>query len=451
MSPGEKFDWGIRAGFAIPMQGGVHVETDFFLGVRRGEIAFAGPFKKNLQAKSKKFLNAPGKALLPGLVNGHTHLAMTLFRGLEDDVPLKTWLFERIFPLESQFVSADFVKTGTELAALECIRFGTTTVSEMYFYPQVAIQVWDKAGLRGIFGQAMMDFPLPEDKVLGPDRFGRFDQLYRKYADHERIQVSLAPHAPYTCNDELLKKVAEKSRETGALIHIHMSESPSEVSDSKAKLGKSPVEHLESLGVLGPRTVCAHAVNMSENDRKIMKRTGARVVHNPDSNLKLGSGVAPIAEYLREGVPVALGTDGSASNNDLSLFGAMDLATKVQKLTHGDNTAMTAAQALWMATQGGAEALGLQDQIGSLEVGKRADFILVDFEFPHLQPVYDPVSHLVYATQGLEVDTVFCQGRPLLKDKKFTTMKPAAIFKKAAAYRKKIASHLENIKAGAKA
>ena len=443
----EKFDWGIRASFALPMQGQVKVENDFFLGVNADVITFAGPFKISLQARSKKFIKASGKVLLPGLINGHTHLAMTLFRGLEDDVSLKTWLFERIFPMENKFVDPNFVKVGTELAALECIRFGTTTVADSYFYPQTSALVWDKAGLRGIFSQPMMSFPMPEDKTLGPDRWARFERMLKKFNKHTRIQIGLAPHAPYTCDDTLLKRIASRSRETGALIQIHLAEAAHEVPDSKKKnKGMTPVEHLESLGILGPRTLCAHAIHLSAKDRKILKRTKTPVVHNPDSNFKLGSGVAPITEYLQEGVVVGLGTDGSASNNDLSLFGTMDLATKAQKLVHHDSIAMTASQALWMATMGGARALGLDGAIGSLEVGKQADFILIDFDFPHLQPLYNPISHLVYSTQGLEVDTVFCQGRPLMQKKKFLTLSPAPIFKKAEAYRKKVAAHLEQLK-----
>ena len=442
----ENFDWGVRARWALPMSQDARVIDDIFLGVRGSKIAFVGPFKKSLQLRSKKFIHAPGKVLMPGLINAHTHLAMTLFRGLEDDVPLKTWLFERIFPLEAEFVSVPFVKTGTELAALECIRFGTTTVADGYFYPRTSIQVWEAAGLRGIFSQSMMTFPIPEDKTLGPDRFSRFLKLRKEYSNHERIEISIAPHSPYTCDDELLKKTAEIARETKCLVHIHLAESPMEMTDSKLKHGLTPTAHLQSLGLLGPRTLCAHAIHVTEADRKILKETGARVVHNPDSNLKLGSGIAPISEYLRDGIPVALGSDGSASNNDLSLFGAMDLATKVQKLVHGDNSGMQAAQALWMATRGGAEALGMGDRIGSLEVGKCADFILIDFDFPHLQPVYDPASHLVFAAQGLEVDTVFCHGRPLLKDKKFVTIKPGPIFKKAEVVRKKVVASLNQLK-----
>lgn len=441
------FDWGIRATWALPMSGRVSVENDFFLGVKGTDIAFAGPYKPAHKTQSKKFIDAKGMVLLPGLINAHTHLPMTLFRGLEDDVPLKVWLFERIFPLEKEFVSADFVKTGTELAALECIRFGTTTVSDMYFFVEDSAKAWDKAGLRGIFGQAFMDFPLPEDQELGPDHFGRFHALRKKFAKSDRIQIALSPHAPYTCSDDLLKKIAATSKETGALLHTHLSESVGEEPESLAKFGKTQTERFRDLGVLGPKTICAHAVHLTPSDRKILKDSGTAVIHNPDSNLKLGSGVAPVAEYLAEGVRVALGTDGSASANDLSLFGVMDLATKVQKLTHNDNTAMIASQALWMATQGGANALNLGEQIGSLSPGKKADFILVDFNFPHLQPVHDPISHLVYSAQGLEVDTVFCNGKMLMKAKKHVSLKPAPIFAKAESYRKKIRAFLTKLKA----
>lgn len=439
----QHFDWGIRASHALPMQGRVHVEADYFLGVIGNSIAHTGPFTPDLQSRCTNFIDATGKVLMPGLINGHTHLAMNLFRGLEDDVPLQVWLFERIFPLEAKFVTPDFVAAGTELAALECIRFGTTTVSDMYYYPRASIDVWTRAGLRGIFSQAMMSHPIPEDKTLGPDRFARFDSLFHDYVENDRITIALAPHAPYTCDDDLLQQVARKAKEVGAYIHIHVAETAAEVAESIAKHGKTPVEHLYNLGVLGPRTICAHGVHVSDSDRHLLKRSGARIIHNPDSNCKLGSGIAPITSYLSDEIPTGLGTDGAASNNDLSLFGAMDLASKLQKLAHRDNSAMTASQALWMATQGGAQAIGLDRQIGSLEAGKFADFILIDLEFPHLYPLYNPISHLVYSTQGLEVDTVFCHGQPLLHNKKFTTLDPTPIFKTADIYRQKIATYLK--------
>lgn len=439
----EKFDWGIRATWALPMQNSVQTQNDYFLGINNNLITFSGHYNESLKKKSRKFIDAKGKVLLPGLINAHTHLPMTLFRGLEDDVPLNVWLFEKIFPLEKKFVSPNFVKTGVELAALECIRFGTTTVSDMYFFNMSGIQAWQKAGLRGVFGQPMMDFPLPEDAKLGTDHFQKFDSLKKKFSKSDTIEIALAPHAPYTCGDDLLKKVAEKARQTNALIHIHVSEATSEEPESQKQYGTSQIQRLERLGILGPRTICAHAVHLSPEDIQILKQTNTAVVHNPDSNAKLGSGIAPIKKYLAEGIRIALGTDGSASANDLSLFGAMDLAAKLQKIGNLESTALLACDALWMATHGGAKALGLDHLIGSLEVGKRADFILVDFDFAHLQPVHSITSHLVYSTQGLEVDTVFCNGVALLRDKKYTKLKTAPIFKKAEAYRKKIHAFLK--------
>lgn len=434
-----KFELGLRADFAVPMKNGVSdVFENYFVGVNKGVIDVARPFKATDKKNCKKFLDKKGMALIPGLINGHTHLPMTLFRGVEDDSDLQVWLFERILPLEGHFISPDFCKVGMELAALECIRFGTTTVNEMYFFPEIGLKVWDHAGLRGIFGQAFLDFPIPEDKFLGPDREGRFFKLFEKYKNHSRLQVGLAPHAPYTCNDQVLKRVSEISAKTGARIHIHLSEAAIEVTNSLKDHKMLPVERLEKLGVLGPRTSCAHSIHINEKEMQILARTQTSVIYNPDSNAKLSSGTAPIKDYFKQGIPVALGTDGSASANDLSLFGAMDLGVKMQKLFYKSPTALTAEQILQTATWLGAKALGLGDQVGSIEEGKQADFAIVDLNHPHLQPVNNVVSHLVYAVQGCEVDTVICQGKILLENKKFKNLKAEPVYKKAEGYRKKI-------------
>lgn len=442
-----KFDIGVFAETFLSMkEGRVFVEKNIFMGVTKGEIVEISPWKKSYRTKCKKFIDGSGKVCMPGLVNGHSHLAMTLFRGLEDDVPFHTWLFERILPLEGKMVSKEFVRAGTELAALECIRFGVTTVNEMYFYASETASVLDKAGMRGIVSQTIAKFPLPEDKDLGTDKFKIFENVRKKFAKNKRLEIGLAPHAPYSCDDILLKRVVEAADATGAPIHIHVSETAKEVEDSKNEFGLTPVERLVKLGVLRERTLCAHCVHLDDVDIEAFKKSGASVLYNPDSNMKLASGIAPVAEYLKEGIPVSIGTDGSASNNDLSIFGAMDIGTKLQKLAFKDSTAMTAEQALVMGTIGGARALGMQDKIGSLEAGKRADFILVDFAFPHLQPVHNPISHLVYATQGLEVDSVVCDGKILMEKKQFKTLKEKAIYKKAASWQKKIAQELNKLK-----
>lgn len=417
---GEKFDLGLRVDWALTLQrGSVEPQSDFFVGINKGRITAARSFKPSDPKSCRRFLMRKNMLLLPGLINAHTHLAMTLFRGLEDDVPLQIWLFERILPMEVELVGADFVRVGTELAARECLRFGTTTVNDMYFFALESAKVWDKVGLRGIFSQAFTDFPIPEDKVLGPDREARFFELRKRFKDHPRISIGLAPHAPYTCSDAILKRLSEIARQEKCLLHTHVSESAHEIPESFKNYREKPVERLHRLGILGDRTVCAHSVHLDDSEIELYRKTGSSPIYNPDSNAKLASGVAPIPKYLKAGIPVALGTDGSASNNDLSLFGAMDLGTKIQKLFQHDSMAMTAADALRMATLDGARALGMEHDIGSIEVGKCADLVCIDLNFPHLQPVHDLVSQVVYAAQGLEVDTVLCEGRILMKDKEF--------------------------------
>jgi 5-methylthioadenosine/S-adenosylhomocysteine deaminase len=439
-----RFDLGVRAGTLLTMRGGrAEPEWDRFIGIRAGVIAEVGPWKSARRRECRRFIDGSDKVCLPGLVNGHTHLPMTLFRGLEDDVPFHVWLFDRILPLEGALVSRAFVRDGTELGALECIRFGVTTVNDMYFYAGEIAATLDAAGLRAIVAQPMAKFPLPEDKVLGADKFALVEKLMKKYAGHPRIRAALGPHAPYSCDDALLRKVAAFAREHSVPVHIHLAETEKEVADSLTEFGKSPVQRLADLGVLGMGTICAHCVHFDEKDRVVFQKSGASAVYNPDSNMKLGSGISPVADFLKRGIPVALGTDGSASNNDLSMFGAMDIGTKLQKLASRDNTAMVAEQALNLATLGGAQALGLGDKTGSLEVGKQADLILVDFSFPHLQPVYEPVSHLVYAAQGLEVSTTVCSGKVLYHDGKFHTLDFAKVQKRAEQWSKKIRRSLD--------
>lgn len=443
----KKFDLGLRVGTLLSMKEGSAIpEPDRFIGVKDGRITVIGPWKASRRAECRKFIDGDKKICIPGLINGHTHLPMTLFRGLEDDVPFHVWLFERILPLEGELVSRAFVRDGTDLGALECIRFGVTTVNEMYFYAGEIADRLDRAGLRATVAQPMAVFPLPEDKELGKDKFALVEKQLKKYAGHPRIRPALGPHAPYSCDDSLLKQVAAFAKKHGTPVHIHVAETEKEVLDSQKEHGKSPVQRLADLGILAPGTICAHCVHLDEKDRVVFKNSGASAVYNPDSNMKLGSGVSPVADFLRRGIPVAIGTDGSASNNDLSLFGAMDIGTKLQKLANRDSVAMVAEQALRMATIEGARALGLEREVGSLEVGKQADIVLVDFNFPHLQPVYDPVSHLVYSTQGLEVAATICAGRVLYSDGKFHTLNFTEVKARAERWSKKIRISLKKKK-----
>lgn len=442
----KRFDLGVYAESLLPMRGGeAKLETKRFIGIKDGAIVEVGPWKPARKRECKRFLDGTGKLCLPGFVNGHTHLAMTLFRGLEDDVPFHTWLFERILPLEAAMVSKKFVHDGTALAALECIRFGVTTVNEMYFFTEESASLLEKVGLRGIVSQAIADFPLPEDKVVGSDKFSLFHALRKKFARSKLVEIGLGPHAPYSCSDELLRRVGDTAREAGAPIHIHVSETAREVEESRSKYGMSPVERLAKLGVLGKRTLCAHCVHLDARDRDLFAESGAAAIYNPDSNMKLGSGVAPVTDYLRRRIPLAFGTDGSASNNSLNMIGALNLGTKLQKLATADNVGMVAAEALVAATYGGAKALGLRD-VGSLETGKRADFILVDLKHPHMQPMHDPVSHLIYSASGMEVSATVCEGRVLYLDGKFLTIDAKKTYSQAAAWAKKIQKQLVGLR-----
>ena len=441
---GKAFDLGLRASRLLSMAGGeVREERDRFIGVKDGvitEIAKCRPLHKSA---SKKFLDGSHHACVPGFINGHTHLPMTLFRGVAEDLSFHDWLFERILPLEAQLVSKNFVRDGLELALLECIRFGVTTVNEMYFFASEEAAVLDRVGTRGTVAQCLASFELPEDKVVGTDKFAIVEKLRARYRGHRRITIGLGPHAPYSCDDALLSAVRDFAARTAAPVHIHLSETAREVRESREQFGQSPVERLHKLGLLRLGTVCAHCVHLDEKDRAVFSGSGASMVHNPDSNTKLGVGTAPVADYLKRGIAVALGTDGAASNNDLSMFGAMDIGTKLQKLHGSSITDFGAHDALRLATWGGARALGLGDRIGSLEVGKRADFALVDLNFPHLQPVHDLASLLVFSAQGCEVSATVCEGKVLYLNGKFTTLDPRKIYAKAEGWRKKIRSVLD--------
>ena len=430
------FDLGIRAGRLLTMKGGLgEVMENGFVGILGDRIAEVSAWEARHQKSCREFLDLSGQIVMPGLVNAHTHLPMSLFRGFEDDVPFHEWLFKRIFPVEAELVDAGFVQTGAELSALECIRFGTTTVNEMYFHAPVSAEVLDRAGLRGWVAWPFMDFPLPDEKHLGadalPSRERRFLDFFERYKNHPRVRPSLGPHAPYTCSDEVLLQVKRLSGSCGVPIHMHVAETAQEVQDSIERHGKTPVRRLYDLGLLSPRFFAAHCVHFSEEDLRLFAKTGASVLYNPDSNLKLGSGVAPVPAYRKAGSPVGIGSDGPASNNDLSLFGAMDLGTKVQKLTSRDNTAMVALDALNLATLEGARALGLGNETGSIEPGKKADVIGIRTDYPHMQPLNSVLSQLVYSCQGLEVDTVIGDGRLLLRNGKFQTLDEAAVFQKA--------------------
>jgi 5-methylthioadenosine/S-adenosylhomocysteine deaminase len=314
----------------------------------------------------------------------------------------------------------------------------------MYFFCDATAEVIDQVGMRAIVAWPFIDFIVPDEKHLGddaiPSRPARFKAFHDRYRPHPRIRPALGPHAPYTCSDDLIRQVTQISNQYDIPVHMYVCETRYEVEESIQKFGKSPAQRLNDLGAIHSRFIAAHGVHLHESEVAIFKKHGASVVYNPDSNLKLSSGIAPIAQFRKAGVKVALGTDGAASNNDLSMFGAMDLGTKLQKVSNNSNTAMVALDALNLATYEGAKSLGLGDLIGSIEVGKRADFISLRTDLPHVKPLYSVLSQLVYAYQGFEVDTVVCDGRVLMEGGKHQTLDPKSVYAKVEKIRHQVAT-----------
>jgi len=364
-------------------------------------------------------------ALIPGLVNAHTHAAMNLLRGVADDVPLKPWLEEHIWPREGRFVAPDFVHDGTLLAAAEMLRGGITCVADMYFYPDAAARAFESAGLRALVGMPVLDFPTPY--AADPDAYLAHGLAARDAFKHARkLSFALAPHAPYTVGDATWAKVTMYAHQLDLPIHTHVAETRDEVEQSRAATGETPVERLDRLGVTGPTLMAVHAVHLTPGDIDRLAAQRCHVIHCPASNMKLASGIAPIAALLARGVNVALGTDGAASNNRIDLFAEMRLASLLAKVATGDAAAVPAAAALRMATLAGAAALGMDDRIGSLARGKAADAIAVDFSNVGMVPVYDPVSHLVNAAGREDVTDVWIAGERIVDARRLVTIDAAA-------------------------
>lgn len=365
-------------------------------------------------------LDAHGGIILPGLVNSHTHAAMTLFRGLADDLPLMEWLNHYIFPAEAR-MDAKFVRIGTSLACAEMILSGTTTFCDMYLFEDAVAHAAADAGMRCLVGEVLYDFPSPN---YGPIEagFACTEALIQKWRDHPLVSIAVEPHATFTCSPELLRRANEMAMAHGVPLIAHVAETRSEVNQIVDKYGKRPVEFLDGLGLLGPQLIADHCVHLSEAEIDRMAETGARVVFNPQSNMKLASGIAPVPRLLKKGVPVGLGTDGCASNNSLDMFEEMDMAAKLPKIAELDPTVMDAVTVLKMATIDGARVLGLGRRVGSIEAGKEADIIVVDTRAPHLTPMYNAYSHLVYAARGSDVIHSVIAGRVVMENRRLKTV-----------------------------
>jgi 5-methylthioadenosine/S-adenosylhomocysteine deaminase len=389
------------------------------------------------QFQGAEMLDAGGQVIMPGLVNTHTHAPMVLFRGLADDLALQEWLNKYIFPAEGKMVSPEFVRVGTRLAALEMIESGTTTFVDMYYFEEEIAKETKAAGLRGVLGQTVIQFPVADAKTPG-DGLARAEAFISQFKGDPLITPAVAPHAIYTLDGPTLKAARELSKNHGVPMLIHLAETRDEIQTARERFSTSPVAYLDSLGVLGPGVLAAHGVWVSDADIAILKSRGVGVSHNPESNMKLASGTAPVSGYLRAGVALGLGTDGAASNNDLDMFEAMRIASLLAKLQTVDPRVVPAATALDMATMGGARSLGMERQIGSIEPKKRADLIVVSLRAARQTPMYDPVSHLVYVSRGDDVLDTIVNGKILMKDRKVLTLDADAVLKDARAMAVKV-------------
>jgi 5-methylthioadenosine/S-adenosylhomocysteine deaminase len=376
---------------------------------------------------AREQVDASGSVVIPGLINTHTHAPMVLYRGLADDLPLQEWLEKYIFPAEAKTVSRAMVQVGTRLAVLEMIQSGTTTYADMYYFEEEIGRVTKAAGMRGVLGQTVIQFPVADARTP-QEALARTEAFIKEFQRDELIIPAVAPHAPYTNDSKTLLASRALATKYGVPVLIHVAETQPELKESQAThAGMSPVAYLQAISFWGPRTLLNHGVWVSADDIRILRAHGVAVSHNPESNMKLASGIAPVPEYLAAQVTVALGTDGAASNNDLDMFEAMRLAAFLHKVKTGDPRTIPAATALEMATLSGARALGLEKQVGSLEAGKRADLVVVSMASARQTPLYDPVSHLVYASRGDDVRTVMVNGRLLMRDRKMLTLDESAV------------------------
>jgi 5-methylthioadenosine/S-adenosylhomocysteine deaminase len=373
-----------------------------------------------------EMIDARDQVVLPGLINTHTHAPMVMYRGLADDLALMDWLQKYIFPAEAQTVSPEMVRIGTRLAALEMIESGTTAYADMYYFEEEIAKATREAGLRGVLGQTIIQFPVADAKTPA-EGLVRAEAFIKAFKDDRLIVPAVAPHAMYTNDKATLLACAKLGRKYGVPVIIHLAETETELRDARRQHQATPTAYLDSIGFWGPRTLAAHGVWVDEADIQILKKHGVGVSHNPESNMKLASGTAPVTQYLAAGVALGLGTDGAASNNDLDMFEAMRQASFLAKHATRDPTSVPAALALELATIGGARALGMEQQIGSLETGKRADLIAVSMSAARQTPLYNPVSHLVYVTRGDDVRATIVNGQVLMKDRQLRTLNRATV------------------------
>ena len=436
------FIWSAR--YVITMDAQRHVIPNGAVAIKGDRILAVGT-KSEIDARfqAKQRLDRPDAILAPGLINTHTHAAMSLFRGIADDLKLQDWLEKFIFPAERKNVTADFVRWGTRLGCLEMLLGGTTTFTDMYYFEDVVAEAAKEAGMRGVLGETIIGFPVADNKTPA-DALAYTERFLARFQNDALITAAVAPHALYTNSDETLKAARALANQYHAPLVIHLSETKKENDDEMAKRHTTPTKTLDDLGIWNGRSVAAHAVWVDEADMAILKSRGVGIAHCPSSNMKLASGVAPVTRMLALDLAVGLGPDGPAgSNNDFNMFEEMDLAAKLQKVTTMNPQALPAAAALEMATIRGARSLGMEKEIGSLESGKRADLIAVRIDRANAQPLYDVVSQMVYALKGSDVRDVMVNGKVVVRDAKILTLNEAQILAKAAEYAAKVTASLK--------
>jgi 5-methylthioadenosine/S-adenosylhomocysteine deaminase len=442
------FDLLVTNATVVTMDASHKIIENGVVAVRGDSIDFVGTQQEFVLHAMKGYtvretIDAKGALVLPGFINGHTHVPMTLFRGLHDDVTLDDWLRKYIFPAEAKNVTEDFVRWCTRLAAAEQIRSGVTTFADMYYFEETVAEETKAAGMRGVLGETFIDFPAPDNKTEA-QMLDYTEKFLKRWQGDPLIHAAVAPHSIYTCSQKTLQDAAALARRYNAPILIHTAEMKKELDDSRAQNGTTPVQYLDKIGILGPDVVSAHCIFVDQTDRKILADKHVGCIHNPSSNMMLASGVSPVAELRASGVAVGLGTDGPAgSNNDLDLMEEMDLAAKLAKITKMDPRALNANSVVDMATIEGAKALHMEKEIGSLEPGKKADLILIALDAPNAVPMYDVYAQLAYALKANDVKTVVIAGRIVMRDRKLLTVNEEEVLAKAREYGKKVAASLD--------
>lgn len=421
----------VANGIVVTVDGGRRILSPGSVAVNGTQIvAIDTPAAISARYRSADTIDATGKVVMPGFINTHTHAAMVMFRGLGNDLALMDWLQKYIFPAEAKTVSPEFVRIGTRLALLEMIQSGTTTFADMYYFEEEVAKVTKAAGMRGVLGQTVIEFPVADAKTPA-DALARTEAFAKQFDHDELITPSIAPHSVYTLDAKTLTAVSQLAKRLMIPIQIHLAETQAEIGLSQARHQMRPVAILDRLNFWAPNTLAAHGVWINDDEIALLKRREVGVSNNPESNMKLASGTAPVVKYRKAGVSIGLGTDGAASNNDLDMFEAMRQAAFQQKLVTMDPTVISAAEALEMATLGGARALGRGQRLGSLEPGKLADLIIVGMSKARQQPLFDPVAQIVYASRGDDVETTIVNGKVLMRDRKMLTLDEAAVLSEA--------------------